>query len=254
MNLKTKNLLGKLFSLEGKRGIVTGASSGIGLGIAKVLADAGAEVYDFSRTLRPENQYEGIKQLEVDISDYEKVDKTIKEVAKSGGIDFLINNAGVTKRARAEEIDMELWEKIHKINVNSLFYICKASYPYLKQSENGGRIINIASMASYMGFSEVVPYCSSKSAVRGITRGLATEWVRDNILVNSISPGWFPSLMSQQVMDEERRSKILNKIPLGRFGEVEDIGSMALYLVSNSSKYITGQDFVVDGGAETFGF
>lgn len=109
-------------------------------------------------------------------------------------------------------------------------------------------------MAAHLGFSEVVPYWSTKAAVLGITRGLAVEWVNDNILVNSVAPGWFPSKMSQQVMDEERKKKILNRMPLHRFGETKDIGAMVLLLLSDGAKYITGQDFAVDGCTLTYGY
>lgn len=254
MEKRTEKTLEQLFSMEGKRGIITGASSGIGLETAKVLSDAGAKVYDFCRTLRPENKYPGVTQIEVDITNYNQVQKEIENIANEGAIDFLINNAGVTKRERAEKVEKELWNYIHAVNVDALFHMCQVCFPYLKQSVHGGRIVNIASMASYMGFEEVVPYCSSKSAVRGITRGLATEWVKDNICVNSVSPGWIPSQMSQQVMDEDRKQKILGKIPMKKFGEGKDIGAMVLFLLSNGAGYITGQDFVVDGGAQTFGF
>ena len=88
----------------------------------------------------------------------------------------------------------------------------------------------------------------------GITRGLAVEWVNDNILVNSVAPGWFPSKMTQQVMDEERKKKILNRMPLHRFGETKDIGALVLFLLSNGAKYITGQDFAVDGGTLSYGY
>ena len=109
-------------------------------------------------------------------------------------------------------------------------------------------------MASYLGFSEVVPYSSSKAAVLGITRGLAVEWSADNILVNSVSPGWFPSEMSQQVMDDDRKSKILNRMPLHRFGRPEELAAMICFLASPAATYITGQDFSVDGGALAFGY
>ena len=109
-------------------------------------------------------------------------------------------------------------------------------------------------MAGHFGFSEVVPYCASKSAVIGLTRALATEWRHDNILVNSVAPGWFPSKITNKVMDKKRRESILNQIGLERFGEVEEIGNMVAFLCSNQATYITGQDFAVDGGALTFGY
>ncbi|MDR1137059.1 MAG: SDR family oxidoreductase [Synergistaceae bacterium] len=255
MNGRTAQTLENLFSLEGAVGIVTGASSGIGLGIAAVLADAGAKVYGINRNPHEEPGFEGIVLIQGDVTDTGDMKAIVTEIAlKEGKLDFLVNNAGITRRQRAEEVDAAFWEQIHQINVDAVFYLSQICYPYLSKSERIGRIVNIASMASYMGFSEVVPYCSTKSAVQGITRGLATEWANDNLLVNSVSPGWFPSKMNRQVMDEKRKEKILSKIALGRFGDTRDIGSMVLYLLSSAATYITGQDFAVDGGALSFGF
>ena len=245
-----------LFSLEGRTGIVTGASSGIGLGIAAVLAEAGAKVYDFSRTVTadPATAHANITRVKVDVTDTVGLEKLVKDIAATEKLDFLVNNAGMTQKARAETFPQASWEKIHKINVDAVFQLSQILYPYLKQSEHIGRIVNISSMAGHFGFSEVVPYCSSKAAVIGLTRGLAVEWASDNILVNSVAPGWFPSKLTLQVMDDERKKKILNRMPLHKFGETKDIGAMVLFLVSNAAQYITGQDFAVDGGALAFGY
>jgi NAD(P)-dependent dehydrogenase (short-subunit alcohol dehydrogenase family) len=143
---------------------------------------------------------------------------------------------------------------MNNININGVYHCSKYAFPYLKVSKHVGRIINISSMASYLGFSEVVPYCASKSAVIGITRGLAVEWADKNILVNSVSPGWFPSLMNQQVMDADRQKKILSRMPLHRYGKPEELAAMICFLASPAASYITGQDFSVDGGALAFGY
>ena len=247
--------LEELFSLEGRVGIVTGASGGIGLGIATLLVNAGAKVYNLSIDEPSSPDSENLIFIQADITDSDNLKRIVGEIAeKEGKIDFLVNNAGITKRVRAEDVDQKFWDKINQVNVDAVFYLSQICYPFLKESPYVGRIVNIASMASYMGFSEVVPYCATKSAVRGITRGLSVEWIKDNILVNSVSPGWFPSKMNQQVMDAKRKEKILSKIPLERFGDVKDIGSIILYLISNASTYITGQDFAVDGGALAYGF
>jgi NAD(P)-dependent dehydrogenase (short-subunit alcohol dehydrogenase family) len=166
----------------------------------------------------------------------------------------LVNNAGITERVRAEFLTRETWESIHEVNVTGVMLCCKHAFPYLKKSPHIGRIIQISSMASYLGFSEVVPYSSSKASVMGITRGLAVEWAAENILVNSVSPGWFPSEMTQQVMDDDRKSKILNRMPLHRFGKPEELAAMVCFLASPCATYITGQDFSVDGGALVFGY
>ena len=255
MNHRTADTLETLFSLEGRVGIITGASSGIGLATSLVLAGAGARVYDLSRTRRDNPPVEGITRLQANVLDTEAVGKLVADIAaKEGHIDFLVNNAGMTHKCRAEDFPADQWEKILHTNLGALFNLSKLLYPYLKQSEYIGRIVNISSMAAHLGFSQVIPYCTTKSGVLGLTHGLSVEWVHDNILVNSVAPGWFPSKMSVQVMDDARKEKILNRMPMHRFGDPKDIGSMILFLLSPAASYITGQDFAVDGGALAFGF
>ena len=248
----------ELFDLKGRTGIVTGASSGIGLGTANVLAEAGARVYVFSRTgaLKDPSEYchENIIHIKADVCDRAQMEEKVKEIGERDGIDFLINNAGVTVKCRAENFKMEDFDRIQAVNVRAVFQLSCLCYPYLKKSPHMGRIINISSISAHLGFSEVVPYCTSKGAVLAMTRGLAIEWANDNITVNSIAPGWFPSEMNKQVMDAERKAKILSRMPVHKFGDTRDIGAMALFLVSDGAKYITGQDYAVDGGALAFGY
>ncbi len=247
-----------MFDLTGRVGIITGASSGIGFAIANVLADAGAKIYALSRTGKPKDDKEplndSIIHISADVCDYSSLGELVEEIGSKDGIDFLINNAGTSIKKRAEEFSDKEFEIIQQVNVNSIFKLSCLCYPYLKESSHMGRIINISSMAAHLGFSEVVPYCTSKGAVIGMTRGLAVEWVNDNITVNSIAPGWFPSELSRKIMDEERRALILSRMPMHKFGDTKDIGAMACYLLSDSAKYITGQDFAIDGGALAFGF
>ena len=248
----------ELFDLKGRTGIITGASSGIGLGTANVLAEAGAKIYALSRTggLKDPTEYchENIIHIKADVCDREQMEKKVKEIGEKDGIDFLINNAGVTVKRRAENFKMEDFDRIQAVNVRAVFRLSCLCYPYLKKSPHMGRIINISSMSAHLGFSEVVPYCTSKGAVLAMTRGLAVEWANDNVMVNSIAPGWFPSEMNKQVMDAERKQKILSRMPVHKFGDTRDIGAMALFLVSDGAKYITGQDYAVDGGALAFGY
>ena len=248
----------ELFDLKGRTGIITGASSGIGLGTANVLAEAGAKIYALSRTggLKDPTEYchENIIHIKADVCDREQMEEKVKEIGEKDGIDFLINNAGVTVKCRAENFKMEDFDRIQAVNVRAVFQLSCLCYPYLKKSPHMGRIINISSMSAHLGFSEVVPYCTSKGAVLAMTRGLAVEWANDNVTVNSIAPGWFPSEMNKQVMDAERKQKILSRMPVHKFGDTRDIGAMALFLVSDGAKYITGQDYAVDGGALAFGY
>lgn len=246
--------------LKGRIGIITGASSGIGYAISEVLALSGAKIYSISRTgtvkdgLNP--SHENVIHIKEDITNYDNMATLINEIAKKnyGCIDFLINNAGATNKCRAEKFKDEDFDKIIEVNVKSVFKISCLCYPYLKNSPFKGRIINISSMSAHLGFSEVVPYCTSKSAVCGLTRGLAVEWASDNICVNSIAPGWFSSKMLIDVMDEDRKAKILSRMPMHEFGETKDLGGLALFLISEYGKYITGQDYAVDGGALAYGY
>ena len=234
--------------LKGKAGIVTGGSSGIGFQIANVLAEAGATVYVISRTGRPKEgvgeSASGVVHLKGDVGDVEAMKAMVAELAAkhNGCLDFLVNNAGVSYKCRAENFPMEQFDNIMNVNVKYLFEMSVVCYPYLKKSADKGRIINITSMSAHLGFSEVVP------------RALAVEWARDNITVNSIAPGWFRSKMNEQVVDAAREQKILNRMPLHAYGDTRDLGKMAEFLVGDGASYITGQDFAVDGGALAYGY
>ena len=247
-------------TLAGKAGIVTGGSSGIGFAVANVLAEAGATVYVISRTGAPKKDAgvsaEGVVHLKGDISDKEAMKPILAEIAAKhdGHIDFLINNAGVSFKCRAEDFPEDRFDAIMATNVKYVFQMSVLCYPYLKKSPDKGRIINITSMSAHLGFSEVVPYCTSKGAVLAMTRALAVEWANDNLCVNSIAPGWFRSKMTEQVVDAAREQKILNRMPLHAYGDTRDLGAMAAFLCGDGATYITGQDFAVDGGALAFGY
>ncbi|MGI6069058.1 MAG: SDR family NAD(P)-dependent oxidoreductase [Blautia sp.] len=248
-----------LFGLEGHVGIVTGASRGLGMGVAKVLTEAGATVYNLDVIPRGDDEKIGgnMIDVQVDLLDREATKKVIDEIAaKEGHLDFLINNAGITFKCRAEEFPMDRYRKIQDLNLETVFEISRMCYPYLKKSEYVGRILSISSMAAHMGFTGVVPYCMTKSGILGLTRGLAEEWKDDNILVNSIAPGWFLTKLNGGMFAEnpDREKAALAKPMLGRFGYPVEIGYMALFLLSQASTYLTGQDFAVDGGALSHGF
>ncbi len=240
-------------------GIITGASSGIGLGIAKVLADEGHTVYAVSRTGTTKDPQEPagphIIHIKGDVCDAKQMQAIVESIVqKENSLDFLVNNAGITVKRRAELITDEEFEQVHKVNVFAPFRLSVICYPYLKKSSHKGRIINISSMAAHLGFELVAPYCSSKGAIASLTRALAIEWANDNICVNSIAPGWFPSELSKQVMDAKRKAQILSRMPVHAFGDTADIGGMVAFLLSDHAKYITGVDYNIDGGALAFGF
>ena len=246
--------------LAGKAGIVTGGSSGIGFQIANVLAEARAAVYVISRTGKSKegvgDSAPGVTHLQGDIGDRAAMERLAAELAaKHGGVlDFLVNNAGVSHKCRAEGFPMEKFDQIMDVNVRCVFEMSVVCYPYLKKSPGRGRIINITSMSAHLGFSEVVPYCTSKGAVLAMTRALAVEWAADNVCVNSIAPGWFRSKMTEQVVDPAREAKILGRMPFHAYGDTRDLGEMAKFLCGSGASYITGQDFAVDGGALAFGY
>lgn len=246
--------------LDSKAAIVTGGSSGIGFQIANTLADDGATVYVISRTGAPKEgvgeSSKGVVHVKGDITDSTSMKAIVADIASkhNGAIDILVNNAGASFKCRAEEFPMDQFDRIMNINVKYLFEMSVICYPYLKKSSNRGRIINITSMSAHIGFSEVVPYCTSKGAVLSMTRALAVEWAGDNICVNSIAPGWFRSKMTEQIVDKEREAKILSRMPFHAYGDTKDLGAMASFLAGPGASYITGQDFAVDGGALAFGY
>lgn len=246
--------------LAGKAGIVTGGSSGIGFQMANVLAESGAQVYVISRTGAPKPDSgvssPGVIHLKGDISEKETMEKMVADIAArhQGCIDFLINNAGISHKCRAELFPEDKFDAIMATNVKYVFQMSVICYPYLKKSPDKGRIINITSMSAHLGFSQVVPYCTSKGAVLAMTRALAVEWADDNLCVNSIAPGWFRSKMNEQIVDPEREKKILSRMPLHAYGDTRDLGAMAAFLCGPGASYITGQDFAVDGGALAYGY
>jgi 2-dehydro-3-deoxy-D-gluconate 5-dehydrogenase len=243
-----------LFSLRGKTGIVTGGTSGLGLEIARLLAAAGARVHSFSRSGRSSGRApRGVTHHAVDVTDTARVEELVRRIGKSR-LDFLVNNAGITVRAPFVRGRREDWDRIQNVNVTAAAELARHAYPFLRKSRHPCRVVFISSMAAHLGFDEVVPYAVSKSAILGLMRGLAVEWARDGILVNSVAPGWFPSAMTRGVMDPARRQKILARMPLHRFGEPAELAGAVLFLLSPAATYITGHDLAVDGGALAFGF
>lgn len=246
--------------LRGMAGILTGGSSGIGFRMADALANAGAEVYVISRTGHPkEGEGEsapGVIHCRGDIGDEGAMERMIGDIAAEHGgrLDFLVNNAGVSHKCRAEDFPRDKFDLIMETNVRDVFYMSTMCYPYLRKSPFKGRVINITSMSAHLGFSEVAPYCASKGAVLAMTRALAVEWAEDNITVNSIAPGWFRSRLNEQIVDAEREKKILARMPMHAYGDARDLGALACFLCGPNGAYITGQDFAVDGGALAYGY
>jgi NAD(P)-dependent dehydrogenase (short-subunit alcohol dehydrogenase family) len=259
--MRTHEALAKRFSLDGQRGLVTGGSGGLGLAMARTLAEAGATVFALSRTGAVKESApqrtppaEGLHHVQADVTDRTRCRAVVREIGEDGGLNFLINNAGVNEHQPAAQTDPQTWRRVQRVNTDAVFAMCQLAYPYLKDAPEGGRIVNVASMAAHLGFAGAVPYAASKSAVQGITRSLAVEWAPDGLLVNSVSPGWFPSGQHRELVTDELEEKILGRMPMHRYGEPEELASAVLFLVSPAASYITGQDLAIDGGALAFGY
>jgi len=245
------------FSLEGKRALVTGASRGLGRGMALGLADAGADVVcaDFGGE-GAEETAALIRELgreawtvSADLSDRELLLAMADEAERQAGrIDILVNNAGIIIRNPAAEYPLEAWDKVLRINTDAVFLLCQRFGRGM--IEHGyGKIINIASLLSFQGGILVPSYTASKHAVAGITKALANEWARSGVTVNAIAPGYMATDNTQALRDDETRSReILGRIPANRWGTPEDLAGAAIFLASPASDYITGHVLVVDGG------
>ena len=247
--------------LDGKVALVTGGSRGLGLQIAEALGEAGASVAVTAR--REEGLKQAVKHLEdrgiramsvvCDISKNDQVGAAVGQVIQRlEHIDILVNNAGATWGAPFEELPLEAWDKVVRVNVDGTFFVSRAVGLHMIGRGQGGRIINIASVAGLRGTDPSVmptlPYNTSKGAVVNFTRALAATLAEHNITVNCICPGFFPTKMSS-VMIERSRERIIASTPLGRLGNDQDLKGIVVLFASPASAFITGQIIAVDGGA-----
>jgi NAD(P)-dependent dehydrogenase (short-subunit alcohol dehydrogenase family) len=245
-----------LFDLSGKVAIVTGGGSGIGRQMAHGLADAGAELVLCARKV--ERCEEAAREmptralaLSCNVSDPDSVNAMVRRaVDEFGHVDILVNNAGTVWGAAPEDIPLEGWQKVVNVNLTGVFLCAQAVGRAMIERGEGGKIVNIASVAGLHGApAEVVntlPYHATKGGVIALTRDLAWKWARHGINVNAIAPGWFPSDMANFVI--HRNPELAQRIPLGRFGGPEDLKGVVVFLSSRASDYVTGHTLVVDGG------
>lgn len=247
-----------LFDLTGRVALITGGGAGLGRQMAEGLAEMGANLVLCARKQeRCEQAAEELRGLGVttlglgcDVTSPESIQLVVDAVvARFGGIDILINNAGTSWGAPAEEMSLEHWNKVIATNLTGTF-LCSQAVGKIMIGQRRGKIINIASIAGMAGSPEAldaVGYSASKGGVITLTRDLARKWAAHGIYVNAIAPGWFPTRMSSAVI-ERNRENFLKSIPLGRFGNDHDLKGAAVFFASSASDYVTGQVLVVDGG------
>lgn len=245
-----------MFSLAGKCAVVVGGTSGIGKALALGLASAGADVVASSRskesvdTLANCLEAKGSKTLRVpaDVLDRESLQLLHDAVLSSfGRIDVLVNSAGITRRVPTLDCSEELWQSIMNVNLNGTLRACQI-FGKTMLSQRKGRIINIASLSTFVAFLEVAAYGASKAAVGALTRSLAVEWAPFGVCVNAIAPGIFPTDLNRELLDSPRGKELVARTPMARFGTVDEVVGAAVFLASDESAFTTGQIIAVDGG------
>jgi 2-dehydro-3-deoxy-D-gluconate 5-dehydrogenase len=244
------------FDLSGRVAVVTGANAGIGQAIAVALAEAGADIAAVGRTPAEETvaQVRALGRraeiVSADLATIEPVGRVIAEaMAALGRIDILVNNAGIIRRADSLDFSEADWDAVIDTNLKSLFFLSQAAARAMLAQGGGGRIINIASLLSFQGGIRVPSYTAAKAGVAGLTKILANEWAARGIGVNAIAPGYIATSNTEALRaDAARNAAILDRIPVGRWGDAADIGGAAVFLASDAARYVHGHVLAVDGG------
>jgi 2-deoxy-D-gluconate 3-dehydrogenase len=251
------------FDLTGRAAIVTGSNGGIGLGMARGLAEAGAAIAIVGRDAAKSNaavaelKQRGLNAISIiaDVTDKSAVDRMVERAAREfGRVDILVNNAGINVRKPPHALAIEEWNRVIATNLTSAFLCSQAAYPAMKQA-GGGKIINIGSMMSIFGASFAPAYAASKGGIVQFTRSCAVAWAADNIQANAILPGWIDTDLTRRARQEidGLHDKVLARTPAARWGAIGDFAGIAVFLASTASDFVTGTAIPVDGGFSVMG-
>jgi gluconate 5-dehydrogenase len=246
------------FKLRDRVALITGGNRGLGKAIAQALAEAGGQVALTSRDLnRAQIAAQEIntatgqhcRGYACDVTSPEQVEAVVSQVvADFGRLDILVNNAGINIRGAIDQLSLEEFEQVQATNVTGVWLMCRSAAPHMK-AQRYGRVINMGSMLSVVSIPERTPYATSKGAVLQMTRTLALEWAPLGITVNAILPGPFGTEMNTPLLnDPEKYQAFVDQIPMGRWGELDEIGGLAVFLASDAASFITGAGILIDGG------
>ena len=245
-----------MFDLTARVAVVIGGTSGLGKAIALGLADAGADVIATSRSLAPveevalEIEAKGRRTLRLvsDVTERQSLEALHDNVLVAfGAVHILVNAAGITKRVPTLDCSEDLWNSIMDVNLKGTLRGCQI-FGKTMLAQKFGRIINIASLSTFVAFNGVAAYCASKAAVGALTRSLAVEWGDQGVCVNAIAPGIFPTELNRVLLDSPRGHELLLRTPMHRFGKVEEVVGAAVYLSSCQSSFTNGEILTIDGG------
>ncbi|WP_028745441.1 SDR family oxidoreductase [Rhizobium mesoamericanum] len=243
----------ELFDLKGRRALVTGSSQGIGLALARGLANAGAEVVlngrDMGKLAEAAVGIRGAKKLAFDATDHEAVRSAVDGFeAEVGPIDILVNNAGMQHRTPLEDFPADAFEKLLRTNISTVFNVGQAVARHMIK-RGAGKIINIASVQTALARPSIAPYTATKGAVGNLTKGMATDWAKYGLQCNAIAPGYFDTpLNAALVADPDFSAWLEKRTPAGRWGKVEELVGACIFLASDASSFVNGHVLYVDGG------
>ena len=242
-----------LFDLTGRKAIVTGAAQGLAYSMAEGLMESGAVIDISDRTVEVAREFCGrgfrCHGIQADLSRIDELEGVFSRAVDAlGGLDIIVNGAGVQRRYRSEEFPTEEWDFVINVNLNSVWKLCQLAGRHFLEN-GGGKIINIASMLSFLGGYTVAAYAASKGGVAQLTKALSNEWAGKNININALAPGYMATALNTAIINDPVRSKeILDRIPARRWGQPGDMKGAVIFLASGASDYLNGAIIPVDGG------